>query len=102
MCVINVKVATEDMAVKDNWVNGETVSADLFQKDFNCGLKYLYLQYKDMCDKGNLMVRLYCGQVLFYEATLNSDGIVEENRYLIIGQKFSNSIKYHSVAGSVV
>ena len=43
---INIKVATKDMAVKNNWINEERTSADPLKEDFNNRLKELYALYK--------------------------------------------------------
>ena len=96
---INIKVATKDMAVKNNWINEERTSADPLKEDFNNRLKELYALYKEMCGTGNLLARFYYGTVLYYEAELNKHGIVQEKRYLVIGQKFSNGMIYHSIMG---
>lgn len=100
VCRVIIKVATREMAAEDNWLNEERIPAIPFKKDFNYRLKELYSLYEEMCGTGNLLSRFYYGTVLFYEAELNKHGIVKEKRYLVIGQKFSNGIKYHSVTDS--
>lgn len=62
-------------------------------------LKELYNLYKDMGGTGNLLARFYCGTVLFYGAEVNRHRIVQEKRYLVIGQKFSNGMVYHYAMG---
>lgn len=48
---------------------------------------------------GNLLARFYYGTVLFYGAEVNRHRIVQEKRYLVIGQKFSNGMVYHYAMG---
>lgn len=85
---INIKVATKDMAVKNNWINEERTSADPLKEDFNNRLKELYALYKEMCGTGNLLARFYYGTVLFYEAELNKHGIVQENVTWLLDRNF--------------
>ncbi len=96
MFSINIKVATKDMAAKNNWINEKSIPANPLKENFGYWLKELYNLYKDMCGTGNLLARFYYGTVLFYETELNRHGIVQEKRYLVIGQKFSNGTVYHS------
>ena len=81
-------------------------SIDLNPEDYPGGialwcyiLKELYNLYKDMGGTGNLLARFYCGTVLFYGAEVNRHRIVQEKRYLVIGQKFSNGMVYHYAMG---
>ncbi len=98
MCSI-IKVATKAMVAKNNWINEESIPANPFKKIFNYILKELYNLYKDMGGTGNLLARFYCGTVLFYGAEVNRHRIVQEKRYLVIGQKFSNGMVYHYAMG---
>lgn len=97
---VTIKVANKVMEAKNNWINEESITVDPFKEDFGYWLKELYNLYKDMCGTGNLFARFYYGTALFYETELNRHGIVQEKRYLVIGQKFSNGIIYHSVTDS--
>ena len=62
---INIKVATKDMAVKNNWINEERTSADPLKEDFNNRLKELYALYKE-----NVWYRKSFSQVLLWDSTL--------------------------------
>lgn len=94
---VNVRVATEDMAADSNWTEEQRVSANPFREGFNDKLKDIYSLYREMWDMDSLLVRFYYGPALFYEVKLNECGVVWEKHYLVVGMKFSNGTKYHSV-----